>query len=376
MIHGLDGGGDVAEVVALAAAGNLLVGALGEVGVLVLVNVDGGVGAEVDGVGAGTEGSIEFGGVEDLGGEGFPTAGGTSVGETGPALADAAELRFDGGEELIHDGVAVGAEVGAVDGVGVVIEGVGVLDLDDEEAGEAGRGPLLEELVGFLLLDAIVAGEFEAVGVVGLEGVVGWLGAEAFEVGGEVAVEEHEGEFGLGVLVEAVWQEDVGAEVHGAAPEFGEAVALDAYVFDVLCVLWRGDGGDGFGEGELEAGAGLDGELDGFGEEVAGGAVPLAAFATVGREFEGMAIGAAEGLIEIEENLDVVVAGRELGEAADGVAVGFGGEDVGGARGELVDVGAEDDLGLGRIGNLEAWFGGGVSGEEQEQAAVEGLASQ
>ena len=169
-----------------------------------------------------------------------------AVEEVGPAFVDAAELGFDLGDELGFEGVAVGAEVGGVYGVGVVIEGVGVLELDDEDAGEVGRGPLLVLVVGLLLLDAVVAGEVEALGVVGLEVGVGRGRAEVGDIGDEVIVEYGVGVVGGRVLVKALRDEDDGGDEHGAAPEFGEERGLDADVADVFGVGLRGDGGDDF----------------------------------------------------------------------------------------------------------------------------------
>ena len=133
---------------------------------------------EVDGVGAGGKGAVVVVRIEDLHGQRLPAAGRAAVSEARPALADGAKLLFDGRNQLVLDGVAVGADVGRVHGVGVVVVGIGVLDLDDEHAREAGRDPLLVELVGLLLLDAVVAGQVEALAVVGLQVRVGRGGAE------------------------------------------------------------------------------------------------------------------------------------------------------------------------------------------------------
>ena len=133
----------VAEVVAHGGLLDLLVGAGAVEHVVVVVEVGGHVGVEVDRVGAGDEGAVVVVGIEHLDGEGLPAAGRAAVEEARPALADAAKLLFDGGHQLGFDGVAVGAEVGGVHGVAVVVERVGVLELDDEEARGVGGGPLL-----------------------------------------------------------------------------------------------------------------------------------------------------------------------------------------------------------------------------------------
>ena len=58
-------------------------------------------------------------------------------------------------------------------------------DLDHQEAGEIRRDPLLVEGVVFLLLDAVVAGQMEAFGIVGLEVGIGRRGAKAVNVIGK-----------------------------------------------------------------------------------------------------------------------------------------------------------------------------------------------
>ena len=177
------GDGDFAEV------------AFADEGVGVVIEVDVLVGVEVDGVGAGGPGAVVEVGVEDLGGEGLPAAGAAAEGGAGPALADAAVLLFDGGDELFVDGGAVGAEVGGVDGVGVVVVGVGVLDVEEEDVGEAAGGPVLEEFV--TVTGAAELGAFEAGG--GRGGEEG-LGSDAGVV---VVLVDDEGIVGVGMLVEA-----------------------------------------------------------------------------------------------------------------------------------------------------------------------------
>ena len=167
-------------------------------GVLVVVEIDHGVGAEVDRVGAGDEGAVVVVGIENLHGQRFPAAGGAAVDEARPALADAAELFFDGGDEFGFDGVAIGAEVGGVHRVGIVVVRIGVLELHDQHAREVRAGPLLVELVRLFLLDAVVAGDVEALAVVGLEIGIGRLGAEVVEVGDEVIVKDDQRVVGSG----------------------------------------------------------------------------------------------------------------------------------------------------------------------------------
>ena len=49
-----------------------------------------------------------------------------------------------------------------------------------------------------------------------------------------MAVEDDQGIAGIGVRVEALGQQDVGAQVHRPAPELRQPLALDRLVLDVL----------------------------------------------------------------------------------------------------------------------------------------------
>ena len=145
------------------------------VGVLVLVDVDDGVGAKVDRIRAGDPAAVEVVGIEHLHRHRFPAARRPAVHEARPALADAAERLLDFRDQLVGDGVAVRTEVRGVHRVGVVVVRVGVLDLDDQNARKVGRGPVLVELVRLLLLDPVVASQVEALAVLGLQVRIGRL---------------------------------------------------------------------------------------------------------------------------------------------------------------------------------------------------------
>ncbi len=137
--------------------------------------------------------------IEHLHGERFPSAGGAAVNEARPALADGAEIFFDRGNQLGFDGVAVRAEVRGIHGVGIVVIRIGVIDLRDEEARKFRRNPLLIELVGFFLLNSVVAGNVEAFAVVGFQIRIGRSGAEAVEVVVEMIFENHQRKMRVGV---------------------------------------------------------------------------------------------------------------------------------------------------------------------------------
>ena len=80
-----------------------------------------------------------------------------------------AEFLFDRGNQFGFDGVAVGAQVRGIHGVGIVVIRIGVIDLRNEEARKFRRDPLLIELVGLFLLNFVVAGNVEAFAVIGFQ---------------------------------------------------------------------------------------------------------------------------------------------------------------------------------------------------------------
>jgi hypothetical protein len=98
----------------------------------------------------------------------------------------------------------------------------------------------------------------------------------------------------------------------------------------------------------------------------------LLAFALVGREFNGVAVGEVEGFVDVEDGLDVVIAWGETVERFYGEAESGGVDDGGGVGLPVVDVEAEE---LGAFGffflELEAGFGGIFGGDAEEDVAVE-----
>ena len=145
-------------------------------------------------------------------GESFPAAGAAAVDGARPALADAAKFFFDVGDEFAIDGFAVGADVGGIHGVGIIVIRIGVLDEEKQHARELAGGPILIELIAGLLAFELEAGE------AGL----GRSGAEAAEIFGEMALIDEERIVRVGMRGPAFGNDDDGAEVHGVAPEFGE----------------------------------------------------------------------------------------------------------------------------------------------------------
>jgi hypothetical protein len=365
-IGAFGGGEDLARRRAHLGLEDAAEGTAGPVGVFVFVDVDHLIGVEVHGVGTGAPGPVEIIRIEDLRGERFPATGRAAVEGTGPALADAAELLFDGGDEFAIDGFAVGADVGGIDGVGVIVIRIGVLDEEEQHARELAGGPVLIELVA-RLRDL----ESEA-----RQARVGRRGAEAVEVVGEMALIDQQRIVGIGMRRPAFGKDNDGAEVHRMAPKFGEDLALHFDVLDPFRVFGRFDGRNDFGEMDLDGSRVCGGriDVDFFRDavQVAGLGVPVLAFAFIHGELDGVAVGAVEGGVFVEDALDPVVASGEIVKARDGIAEGVVVDEGGLAGGEGVNVGAEDLLGADfDFEDLVARLGVVGSGDDYVDATVD-----
>ena len=88
----------------------------------------------------------------------------------------------------------------------------------------------------------------------------------------------------------------------------------------------------------------------------------MLAFALIHVEFDGVTIGAMEGLIAIEHHLHEIFAGRNVVEIADWITEGGVVDGRGLARLQLIDIDAEDHLRFRREANLHARLGAGVIG--------------
>src|SRR5262249_33370368 len=115
-------------------------------GAVVVVDINYLVTSKVHGVGVERPGAAEEFGMKHLQGQRFPPAGGASGENARIGLANDAELFLQVGNQFGHDRVAVGAIVGGVYGVRVVIVDGGVLKGDGDHAREICRGPALVKL--------------------------------------------------------------------------------------------------------------------------------------------------------------------------------------------------------------------------------------
>ena len=189
---------------------------------------------------------------------------------------------------------------------------------------------------------------------------------------------------GVGMFVEAIGKQNPGAEVYLLTPELAQHIALEAHVLEPFCGWFSlgdhfrvqvraGDRGNYLVERELDRRMcmGIEVELEGLVVEIAGFQVPVLALAPVRRQPEALSIGQMEELIDVEDGLNVVVAGIQIGERAAGVAEGIGVDDDGVAGGKAIDVDAETLRGEIVFPELHARLGVVAPGEDQDEMTVE-----
>ena len=129
---------DLSQPISLARPRRPFEKTVEKVGVLILIDVDQTVLAKIDRIGTSRITPVVFVGIKNLDPEGFPAAGGSPVKSACPALPHSAEFFLDVGNQLIGDGITVRSEIGRIDRIGVVIKGIGVLDLDNDDRGVSG----------------------------------------------------------------------------------------------------------------------------------------------------------------------------------------------------------------------------------------------
>ncbi len=176
----------------------------------------------------------------------------------------------------------------------------------------------------------------------------------------------------VGMRVKAIGQQNDGAQIHRPSPERAQQLALYAHVFDESGIGGSLDGGDGLGQRDLHrrARGRIEVDLDRLAVQVAGLAIPMLPFALVHRELQGTAVRAVESFVDVENRLNVIIAGRHIGERVARVA-GRGAIDHATARGG--DVGPENLLRRETFVNRLARLRRGGRGQHQEHPAIQGL---
>ena len=94
-----------------------------------------------------------------------------------------------------------------------------MLDFHHQIPGKLRRYPLLVELVGFFLLDAVVSRNVKALAVVQLEVGIGRFGAKVVYAVDKMIVKQHQGIAHFRVLIESLRHQHDRREIHGPSPE-------------------------------------------------------------------------------------------------------------------------------------------------------------
>jgi len=336
----------------------------------VLIDVDDCVGSKVYWVGTIAPCAVVFVRVERLNGERLPATGRTAVQRSCPGLAYPSKVLFYVGDELVGQGVPIGPKVGRVDGIRVVVVWVGVLYGDNDDPGEIGRGPVFVELVAVFLVGEVVSFKSFGLGI--------WRCLTKADGGVEramvVSLVNHEGVSGLGMFVVPLGKQEDGFQVHRPAPKFGQEVALNSDVLDVLCVFSGGEILYLFVHLDLAnvRGGRIDFDFARGTVDVARRQVPFLALSPVHWELDNVTIAAVEGLVNVQHGLDVVLLGGKVGQAFDGAAQD-GIVDHGLFPGfQVLDIDAEYQslLGVKVVPHLEPWFCLKIGGQEQQDSAV------
>ncbi len=176
----------------------------------------------------------------------------------------------------------------------------------------------------------------------------------------------------LGMLVETFRHQHMGADIDRAAPEFGQKLALDAHMADIFGVGNRLYRGDLLVERQLDHPAlgRIDMDLHRLRIEVAGCDVPMLPLAAVRRQLDGDAVGAVKSFVTVQQALDVIIAGRQLGDVVDRPADRLAVDDRRLARRQMIDGDAEHDLRTGLQIDLVARLVGRIGRQHHQHASV------
>src|SRR6266545_765884 len=374
MVHLFERRGQMAEIVAESGARRALPLALDVIGVLVFVDVDDRVGAEIDRIGTGRETSVEHIRVEHLRGQRLPSAGRAAVSEARPALPYAAELFLYVRYQLVIDRVAVWPQVSRIDRVGIVVVRIRMLNFDNDEAREVGADPVLVKLIGVFLLNFVIARDFKALDVIGLQVRVGRRFAESAECVREMAVKHHQRVTSFWMLVETVWQQDAGPEVHRASPEFCQLLALNLYMLDVLGVFRRLNRRYHLIERDRNRlrRDRIDLDLSRLAVEIAGSQVPMLPLSTIHRQLHRMPVGPFEGLVLMQQRLNPVGSGGDLPQTFSRIAEDGAVNKSLLPRLQALNVNPENLLSLRAVVDLRPRLLRTVGRDHKQNAAVEG----
>ena len=333
-------------------------------GVGPVVDVDDLKRVEVDRVWAVGADTAEVIRVKDLKRQRLPASGRAPREHARPGLADGAEVRLDVRDQLLGEGAAVGSRVRRIDGVGVVVVRRRMLEGDVEHARKIVRQPRALEIRA---RPRSAAGRIRCVG-----GERRLLPEAPGSRGREVSLLVVDRIINAGVGSVVFRKQDRGADVDGAAPELGHEPGLEFHALDVVGVGRRRDGRDHAVERDPHRAARgrVEARLAGLRVEVARRDLEALPFPLVHVHLHGVAVGALKGGVEVEKPLDVVVAGGQISEMLERIAVGRLVDRHGLARAQAVDVAGEERTRARFAADLAARLRLRAAGDDHEDAPV------
>ena len=164
----------------------------------------------------------------------------------------------------------------------------------------------------------------------------------------------------------------------GLPPELREERALKPYALDPLRVGRHGNGRDRAIELEPDRFglARVEMDLAGLAVEIPGRDRKVLALPLIHVELDDVAVGAVERRVDVQHPLNEVVAGGEIAEPRDRIAVASAVDHRPGAGAQSRHVLAEERsrrvLAAG-LAELEARLGSGLPGQDDEHASIHGL---
>ena len=252
--------------------------------------------AKVDGIRTGGKRrSVEVR-VEDLVGEGDPAAGGSAGQHAGPRLANDPEAFFDGRNQLLHDGVAVGTAVVRIHTVRVVVVRRRMLQRHVDEARRRRCLPVAIERPS------------------ATEAARRCRREVALLVVDRIAL--------CRVAVVARRKQNRRAELDRVAPPLAEDLTLDADSLDEFGIRRRLPRRDDFvgDEADRLAARGGEGYFDRRAIQIPGRLLPVLSFPLIHVQPDRLAVGARETRVDVDERLHPVVAGRKVAQARHRIA--------------------------------------------------------
>ena len=288
--------------------------------------------------------------MENLQRKAFPSSCGSSGQNPRVGFADDPELFLDFRNQLFHDGIPVRAAVDGIHRVGIVEVRTGMLERHDKHPGKIGICP-----------DLVDPGFFSRYSI----------GSTGRKV--PLPVKNRIVHIGMGVVSHG--KENGGADINGVAPEFRKKLALELDALDPFGVGRNFDGWDHLVHAQPEGVAfgRIHPDILNLAVKVSRGPVELLALPLVHMGPDHVPIGAFESCVDVQQSLDIILAGRDICQALQRVTQDLFVDDNGFPWLEIVDVQAKKRNTVAPRPGLQARFSAVICRNHDENPARDGL---